>query len=513
MIRKRKSTTTRRTTAKQSTISKKQAGVHEGGESYSTLNTARRSIITGTTYASNFENLVSDYERTNMLGIARYLYSNIGGIRNAILDIANYSVGNAFLPQFVGEDKEWGEEASKWLNNWFNYCDVRGSAFDFLTDLSLVSVSVDRDGDCLLVLTKATDNQYPLIQWIPAHLIGNRYNTKAIPSGRFRGFNVSNGVITNKYGRIVGYNILGESRDGSDDIQISVNDGLLAYEPEYLEQGRGLTALASAINDFRDYRDIRDYEKIGIKTASSIALIEDNETGGIDPSESHFSSTTDALGLYVENLDGGNIRYFRANSGAGLKPFESNRPGRDTAAFLSDHVLRNAYSALNWPYELGWDLSRLNGTSTRVIINKAQRKLDKRQAVLYKVWKRTVNYALAVAIKYNFIPNPGNLDWTKFEPTFPSKISIDLGRDSNAAINEYKIGMRSLSGVVGETGDDWKKVIDQKITEAKYIQEQCAAAGVNPTEIQQLTPNGNVPVAQPITENENSESTKESIDR
>jgi capsid protein len=279
----------------------------------------------------------------------------------------------------------------------------------------------------------------------------------------------------------MGYSIRGNQYDGSDDVAIEAKDCHLVYEADYLDQNRGISVIGSSATDLKDYRDFRDWERLAQKHGSSISMIEHNEIGGADPTETYFNASTGSLGLYMENVDGGSIRYFKANSGAELKPFTYDRPGANTNVFMTEHVLRHIFAGMEWPLELTWNTSLLGGPAARLVLAKAQRKIARRQAVIYKLWKRLITYAVAVGVKNSYISfDP---DWYKWEPTYPSVMTIDNGRDTKAELELYKIGSNNLSKISGAGGDDWKEVILQKIREQKFITEECKKEGVDPSTI------------------------------
>lgn len=433
---------------------------------------------------------ISPWNWRQLLSTARYLYANVGSVHGAINEIGTYSVGDAWRPRYTGRNDAWGDKAEEWLNRWFKICDVRGETYDFQTDLFLTSVSVNRCGDLAMILAQ-TDSGFPMLQFLPAHRIGQREGGATVKSGPYKGLEIYNGVICNRQGRPVAYNILGNARDGSDDQQISARDMQLSFNPRWFDQGRGITALAHAIKDFGDYRDIRDFLKIGLKSEASLALIEHNETGSadIDAGEEHFRQPGEPAagqphGVTYEELDEGAIRYFRANSGANLSALNSRRPSTEAQSFIESQIMRGAYAGLEWPLEFSWNPERLGGANIRLIVKKAERTVSNHQKLLGKVFTRAVTYGIAKAIKIGSLPYDD--DWASWDADLPAMLSVDAGYASKSEIAEYKAGFKTLSDVYGERGYDWQAKIRQKIREHRFLLDECAKEGVNPAEIQQL---------------------------
>jgi len=470
-----------------SSAAPKASTIHEA------LNPIYRAIRPSRVYGSfNVDQklLVSQQDRMKLLNDCRYVYENVGLVKAAVEEIAIYSVGDSWMPSYWGEDKEWGLEAIKWINSWFEVNNAI-SMEDYVYNLWLSSVAIDRDGDILQHLTYAADGKYPMIEFIPGHRIGNHDKQEVINYGPFRGYKVQDGVIVNDNGRPIGYNILQEKEE--DDQQLPIQDCTLLFEAKYAGQLRGYSPIATSLLDVQDYRTIKNYEKQGIAIASSVGLIEENEKGGIEAGDLQFNNNANQPNpgdpnVYYEYLDGGQIRYFGSNTGASLKQLENNRPGDRTQEFLKNHIIRSIFSAIGIPMEIVWDIAGLGSANTRAILAKVERKVTQRQSTLIRAWNQAVRYGVAKAIKLGYLPSNAS-DWYRFTPTYPRRPSIDIGRDVNNNINLYKIGAQTLSGIYGEDGANWQAGIIQKATEQKFIQDVAAKAGIDPVLIQQLTPN------------------------
>lgn len=426
--------------------------------------------------------MVSSMGWERLLSVGRYLYANLAAVHSAVNEKATYTVGSGWLPRYMGRDKAFGEAAEAWLTEqWFPRCNQRGPLYDFRTELWLTSVGIDRDGDRLMVKTYSQDGAWPLVLFIPTHQIGSRYNQQTIEKGRYKNLPVKRGVIFNRRGRAVAYNILGAARDGSEDWQVSARESRLVFEPEWSEQARGVTALANAIRDWTDFRDIRDFEKVGIKTASAVMLMEDNMTGSADTDDDPYTtpSGTDT-GLTFEDIDPA-VRYFRANSGAGLRAFESHRPSQNTAAFLTDQVMRNAFAGLGWPIEFAWDASKIGGAVARMIVAKAERTVAGRQTRMSPMALDAIRYAIAYQIDRGELPP--DPDWYLWDVQMPRMLTVDAGYESEADIEEYKMGFTTLSEIYGRRGQDWRAQIQQRIAERRYLVEELAGTGIAPDDI------------------------------
>jgi hypothetical protein len=423
---------------------------------------------------------ISRYTQTKLMSLGRYLYANVGFVHGAINERSCYAVGTGWVPQFVGKDRKWGELAEVWLWDWMRICDLRAGPFDFRTDLFLASVGVDRDGDAAVVLTE-NELGYPLIQMIPAHRIGDNGDGK-VKGGRFAGKEIYHGVIYGPHQRVIGYRIQGDDTH----VDIGAESLLLMLNPEWCDQGRGITALSPVINDNVDIDDIRSFEKFAVKIYAMQTIMETNESGQAEMGDAFLDMAQSGNKPVYEDMDGGMIRYFRANAGTGIKAFEHNRPSPNVQAFLRE-LMRGCYNAIEWPFELSYDASQIGGANIRMIVAKAHRSIEKRQLLLGVMARRVVGYAIAKAIKLGLLP--WSDEWYQWDFQMPQRLTVDAGREAQNDREDFKMGLTTLRELYGKRGLDWMEQIDQRIDEAKYLLDQCAKKGVDPRYVQLITPN------------------------
>jgi len=416
----------------------------------------------------DFDKLVPDWDRVQLLSLSRKMFFNHGAIKTAINQKANLSIGKSWLAKYTGEDREWGMQAEEWLKNWYSICNVRGPMFDLQTSLHLGSISVDRDGDYFILLT-AAESGYPQIQMIGAHRVGQRDNQKdRVESGPYKGLRICQGVIKNKLDRPVAYRILGDKKDDGtfNDVDVSARDLIQVFNPLWFEQSRGTCAGAHSLDKMMRALKSEEWEEIAMMMISSMALIEYNEKGGIDeddPSNYLIGNATDGEGITTQTIDGGRIKYFKSNSGSKLEAITHDRPG-DIWEKFQDRAIRTMISGMDWSYAYAWKSAELTGTSVRVELEKVRSAVEDRQELLQLPTKRVITYAIAKAIKSGILPQ--NDDWYKWNFTLPPKVSIDGGRDSVAKMNEWRSGAINMTELVAERG---KSIDDHYLERAREV--------------------------------------------
>lgn len=420
-----------------------------------------------------------------LLSLSRRLWANNGIVKGATAQKAMHAVGRAWNPVFRGADQDWGKVASEWLSLWYGTSNVRGEVFDFKTSLYLQSIAIDRDGDQGVLLTTSEDGLWPMVQTIPAHRIGQLDNATTVEGGPYKGLSISHGVITNAVGRAVAYRVLSDDADGFKDI--SARDLIMTYDPEWADQLRGLPLFSHALNDLRDADQSQYWEQLNQMASSSRTLIETNESGTADVNDPGMllsSETIGQEGLDIQRLEGGTVTYFKAGTGSKLEQFVNMRPGADWDQF-QDRLARKALLGVGWPYSLCWKPDGQNGTQERAEIEKARTTILDRQELLKPVAQRIVGYAISKAIKSGILPEYGGQDaggFLKWDFTLPPKFSIDLGRDSAARREDYKLGFKNLSEVIAEQGQVLDQHMDAReretvdiINRAKRVSEQTGA--------------------------------------
>lgn len=417
----------------------------------------------------DFDIIVPEFARHETIAFARKIYANYAPIKSACHDKATYAVGRSWEAVFLGEDKDWGEQAAAWLRDeWYGVADVTGK--DYVTGLWLGSVAIDRDGAFGTLLTKTADG-YPQIQRISSHRIGGRF-TGEVKEGPYKGLKAINGVILNAVGRPVAYRVW-TGNGAADYRDVSARDFIYTYDPEWFEQYLGMPSFSHAINSSRAAMDAQGWEETAHQIGSREALIEYNERGGADPNDPANLGNDGGVGgngqgIQFQRLAGGSVRYFKANTGSKLEMFRSDRPA-DSWERFQDRMVRLALSGMGWPTELVWKGSDLGSPAVRMRIGQAMRAVADRQDVLYPGARREVAYAIACAINLGILPP--NKDWWKWGFTLPAKLSVDAGRDSNNAREDYIIGHRNLTDILGEQGRSLRPHLEQRAMEEVMIDE------------------------------------------
>lgn len=477
------------------------------------------------------EKVITPYERRQQIAIAREQFATNPLVSATVIDKNQASVGNAWLPKFMGirvdkdgkhntKDVEWGDKAYDWLVNYFYpRCNWDGPNFNFQETLYLTGKEIDIDGGSLM-LPKVTKDGLPAVQLVTVDRIGSRGLETEITSGTYKGDFIYDGVVySGKSGMVVGYKVLGSDKD--EDAIVSAFDSQYLFEPQWSRYGHGISRVAHAVKSLRDIRDINENNLIAIKNYSAKGVILKNARGSATGGNGNqiFSTEitppsgaqgTNTKKIFYENVTRGGTHCLYGD--AEMTPFNFDRPSPNTEAFLT-RLGTEAVATMGWCYELVIPQG-LNGNSTRFVQGKARRSVADRQATLNHRAKRMVTFGLAKAMELGLVPKTDNPNWMLWGFEMPAQLSIDDGRDMTNNIEALRLGIITRSAVVASSGQgDWYDVDKQTVQELRSKLEDARALakefGMTETEARQLVFNkGVAPLAQalpadskPTTEN------------
>lgn len=390
--------------------------------------------------------------RRQVLALARYLHANNGLVRGAVADLTRYSVGPGIVPQSQTTDRKAADVYEAFWREWSKIADSTGRR-TFTEMQQIASLRMDVDGDVGFILRK-TASGYPQLQMVEGHAIGS----SADDAGWF------DGVKLAPDGRPLAYRVLG---DGDAFTDIDARDFILLAETDRVDQQRGLSALAHALNHLRDISDILEYEKVGVKMGAAIGVAITSESGAVDEGASYIEggANASASGAPLETFEAGMVPHLRI--GEKIESFATNRPNPSFTGFI-EHLMRDVAVGLGLPFEFVWDSSKLGGATQRFALAKAQRRFEARQSYLSnRLLNRVWSWVIARGIKRGDLPK--TTDWWRVRWQAPAKITVDVGREATANRDDFKMGLRTLSEDAGERGVDWQDLREQTEHETRDL--------------------------------------------
>lgn len=436
--------------------------------------------------------------------LGRNIYENFTPVRGAALEIARLT-SLIYTPQFTGKNSEWGRVAEALLTEEDKFIDIRGFPFSFDVFRRNLIISILRDGELGIVLTELDSE--PKLQCIPSHRIGSRYdNNSIVIGGKYDGAKIIDGVIVNDYGTALAYRVYNEAGTAYEDI--SSNDMLLVFLPDYVEQLRGFSVIGREAFDAFDVGESRVFELISQKVRASFSAAIQNETGTIDPTKAAFikpstanNSTTNAANdLPNQVLQPGQIMYFKANQGQKIEFPSNDNPGPNVMAF-QEEVLRSFFSGMGWSYDFCHKPGPVGGAPMRVVVDKINASISELEKLILAPTVRRINaWRVAKHIKNKRLKE--EVEWYKWSFQGGPEITSDEKYSSDVSIQEMNNLIRAPQDVTERFGGFWEDVQDKAIEYEKRLQERCAAEGVDVNRVKPLTANPQTAPEDGMSENE-----------
>ena len=215
---------------------------------------------------------------------------------------------------------------------------------------------------------------YPQIQCIGGHRIGSRGETE-VKSGPFTGRTITDGVITDEFGTVLGHRILGDLP--TDDRDVSSSDLIPHWIPDVAlsEQVRGISWIGSVLIQSQDVKERRRLELAAMKLAASEGFLVENEDGQpelsriVDTGAVVADAATAPVAPAFEMVDGPGYRYAKANTGAKITPITSDRPTANQQVF-EDGIIREILASMGWSSDFSFDPTKVASRQMFIVISK-----------------------------------------------------------------------------------------------------------------------------------------------
>lgn len=436
-------------------------------------------------------------DRIQLMKEARDLWDNFGFHAAILATTEMYVVGNLWYQPETGDtgaDEEYFEYLRTML---FEQCDISGR-MSFEEMVGLAYMQACNDGDFGLARRRVGDRLY--LQGIEADRIGDPNESRVEP-GYVGG--VTYDVAT---GRPLSYRVYRRTpAEGYVDPQeVSPLDFSHVTMRKRHDEYRGRSRFAACLKEERDAKEILEAERVGVKFDCYHAAVAYTETGqpNDDPGE-FIDSTTERKGngsfQKEEDLPMGKIRYMQRTDN--FQFLNSSRPSATFNGFIETLV---NLIAVSWPLpkEFVWSLLG-TGPAVRAAAAKAHRTFQRDQFRLRRqALEPNKNAWLLNAFAQGHLtmvqPKKSSRfasAWDRGTWHFPPAITIDVGRDSKAGIDEWRAGFLTAADWAGEDGKDWRKRYRQMFVEAKEAEKLGAEFQLDPDKVIQRQPKAAAPAA------------------
>ena len=402
-------------------------------------------------YVMDSEDTQDEGTRTSLRASGRKVSANQGLPRAILKDIARNTIGAGIqLYSRVDSPEDRAAHNAYW-SAWQESCEVSGR-FAFPSLCRMLSYAMDDDGDVGVMLTDDTSNirsgyALPRLQVIHSHRIVS--DTRR--NGRSQRVLQSDdaGVVRDAFGRLTGFRIVDKDNDTR---IIPASSFFLLFDPDRSDQSRGVPLLTHGLNHARDKSDIIRFEKMGVKAMSAMAFALKTTSLAKNPAKFFGPQTKESTDTVTrEQMFGGSIP--RLRPGEDIVQLGGNRPSSAFSGFLN-YLDREIAIGSGIPLEFVHDPTPAGGAVQRFILEKSQRRFEERQELFTRFAKWVRLRVLAYGIVRGEIRAAPN--WWEAVPQMPRKITVDVGRESQANRDDITAGLRTEQEDWAERGANWQ---------------------------------------------------------
>ena len=417
-----------------------------------------------TPWPADAKKTMTTFDRQELTRKMRWLSVNAGMVRQLISDNVLYSIADGIKAQAASGDHEWDAAAEAYFNEWASKpCEISGR-FNFAEVQQIACRKVDVDGEIFILKTYASDGS-PMIQMIESHRIGASASAVGTVEGMY------DGIMFNKFGAVVGYNVI--RSDGSTRL-VNANSMLHVHHPENVSGARAYSPMQHSINNLIDILEVLSLEKVAVKSNGDITRTITRENPQFDGSTADFEAfgmrpQDYPEGVYnnpeqVGSFIGGKI--LSLAPGESLESFQSQRPNSTFTGFI-EHLQKDSAAGI-LPYQFSIDPNGIGGAAIRLVVSKAERHFGSRQhmmmtRMLTPIWGYVIGNAIssgAIAPHDNF----NKVNWVT-----PRRVTVDAGREAAANQRDVEMGLKTLSDHFSELGMDPREEIRRRASDARLV--------------------------------------------
>lgn len=408
------------------------------------------------TYGVPAENQKTAWDRNVMLWEARDLVENFSPAKQILTKFAENVAPSEYCP--TTGDRDYDMILAEYFHDWCRKSDFEGRhCFRKLVEIAVMTRPVD--GDCGFIVRRMEDGEIRL-QLIAGDRIGN-------PNEVNFSDNYFSGITVDRFGRPISYRIYRVLKGGgyADPEEVSRENFLHYTDAFRSDQYRGVTDFHSCLRSARMIKDILEAEQVGVKFASQQAALVFNAAGA-PPARNLFTPSV-ATTLpnnetkQQEYSEFGVLRYLQHGDKVEVMP---SRPGSSFNGF-TELLMEHFAMGVGVSCGVLFGTQDYKGPSVRAEFAQADRTFARHKANLCaKILEPIRDAVLLNAIASGELPKPkkaaGETTVQAVKRAlrgcfrFPAKLTIDVGRESDANINENTIGAKSLQEIAAEQDAD-----------------------------------------------------------
>ncbi len=404
---------------------------------------------------------LDSYTRNEINRKTEWLYQNFGVVKEGVRGIARHTVGKGVSLQINSEDEDFNEAAEA----------------DF-EDMALSPARFDIAGrrNFYEAQETACEQRMKLGEFLACHATNPRWNNEpciqmfdnqeiVTPGEIADGIRVYDGVGVDTFNNPLRYYLSGNRKP------IPASEMIHWYKPDGINQVRGASEFAQAVNPLVDIYDLKKLTTKSAKLHAALAVMvkRSAKMGGQGAMSAIRQANTSGVGngavsgpgaddtTALERVFGGGAIAYVGNEGD-IKMLSSSHPSPLVEPFITDLLMRDVCAGWGVPAEFFWCIAKLSGANTRFVLSKSDLFFQVfRDAMVWRFCNPIAVRYLLARIQSGKLQPCKDPDWLrKISWQGPPSLSVDESKTGALEINQLANGVETMQSINDKRGRNWR---------------------------------------------------------
>jgi capsid protein len=414
---------------------------------------------------------ISRRTRKELNNHAEWTWQNFGIVKEGTAGVARHVVGKGVNLALDSDDADFNEAAEGDFETYAltpERCDLAGRRNVYEAQTTAIEQRMVR-GEFFSALAQNPEwNNEPCFQLYDSEEVGTPppdYSSNKL---------ILDGVELNQNSRAIAYYVRGIDGKYS---PIPRAQMLHWFKPHAINQTRGITEFAQAVNPLVDIHELKRLATRSAKAQQLLALALKGVTkkkakgafGAIQNVGTNPDGTPNADSAQTETMvgaAGGGIIYLDDKDGD-AKLITANSPSPLVEGFITDLLMRDVCAGWGVPSEFFWNVAKLTGANTRFILARAD--------LFFQIMADRLIDRFCTPIAFRYLSHriqagklaaPSDPLWaTKMTWQTPPRVTVDNGKDGSLLIELLANGMITLREYCNARGLNYRNEMRQWIRE------------------------------------------------
>lgn len=396
-----------------------------------------------------------------------------------------YTVGMGLPIRAASSDKAWNARADE---NWARWCETPDliSKQDFDSWQCMVAWRCFFDGAGYIYKTGEKVKPFrPRVQFIEAAQV----QTPPELSDRR---DIFDGVERSPIGRKIAYYVKTSINGESSFARIPASDIIPICDLTRPGETHSFSYLSAVLEDIQDLKELAAYAMVKAKDAADITNVFTTEDGEVPTAESRrrakFTVSTETASGTTTTKD--RLQNIRTALGPRSIAIRTDEKVEQLRAESPNEIEQSHWNIGVERVCAGTRIpkvlvipSSMQGTVVRAVLDHANTFFKSKSKNFQRAFVEVRRYVTDQESRFDVKVADKPADWQKFSIRHPRGCNVDIGRNSSAIIAECDAGLRTMTSVYEELGEDGWAAIDTIADEQAHIDEAAARVKISPDRI------------------------------